>query len=278
MIAFYVQGGGLGHLSRTHKLIQYLKIDAKDVLIISPSNFHRYFKQYQFITISWQATPEEWSNRLIRELKVNAIQKCYIDTFPFGLKGELTAVYKALPEISFILNCRILQWKKYVSAISREFTPNFSQAIVLERLHNDHYTWIKTVSRKVDQIQLPTTTPKKHIKLANVPYGIIIQSGNKDDVINICQKVKTDTHKSPIDIFVFTQVLATFEDEQFHFRIQEFPVHQYFKHASKIYSAAGFNLMNELAPYQEKHTIFPLERLYDDQFFRAQNSASLFLK
>ena len=37
MHLFYVQGGGLGHLTRTDKLIHFLGINTKDVVTLSKS-------------------------------------------------------------------------------------------------------------------------------------------------------------------------------------------------------------------------------------------------
>ena len=48
MHVFYVQGGGLGHLTRVDSLIVKLSIPIEDVLIITPSTFTTYFKDYAF--------------------------------------------------------------------------------------------------------------------------------------------------------------------------------------------------------------------------------------
>ncbi|MFS4491824.1 hypothetical protein [Maribacter sp. 2308TA10-17] len=278
MIAFYVQGGGLGHLSRTHKLIQYLEIDSKDVLIITPSAFKHHFKQYQFIPISWNSSPAIWSNILIEHLTKHNIQFCYIDTFPLGMKGELISVYKALPKISFVYTCRILKWEKYLNDMPETFAPNFFKTILLENLSEVHVNWIKAASKQINKVLFPISTITEHKTLAKDPYGLIIHSGGIKDVISLCTKVKAVMPSNIKSIFVFTQVTAEFDDKRFQFRIQEYPVQAYFKNATHIYTAAGFNLINELASYHEKHTIFPIERLYDDQFFRAKNSGNLLAK
>jgi hypothetical protein len=35
-----------------------------------------------------------------------------------------------------------------------------------------------------------------------------------------------------------------------------------------IFSAAGFNIMRQCAPYRAKHNVLPMSRRYDDQFER----------
>jgi len=276
LIAFYVQGGGLGHLSRTHRLIQHLQIKPEEVLIISPSSFKNYFKHYQFITISWNDNPVNWSKILLHQLTKHAIKRCFVDAFPLGIKGELIPVYKAFPEIAFIYTCRILKWKKYMSAMPESFIPNFKKTIVLEELYEEHFNWVKDTSQEIDCIQLFIELPKKHLQLVDTPYILVIHSGGKNDVVDLCKKVAANVTNTATPIFVFTQVSVVFDDKRFKFRVNEYPIEQYFRHATHIYTAAGFNLINELVAYHKKHTIFPIDRLYDDQVFRTQNRTTFF--
>lgn len=278
MIAFYVQGGGLGHLTRIHKLIQYLKIDAKEVLIITPSKFLELFTSYFFVRISWNGSSEDWSKKITEQLLLHNIKQCYVDAFPLGIKGELIPVYRALPSISYIYICRILQWKKYVSIIPKDLIPNFTKTLVLEKIYEEHLNWAHEVSKHVQVVQLPLVLPKENVKLSNTPYALVIHSGNQKDVIELCKKAKTAIANDILSIYVFTQVHIAFDDKRFHIRVQKYPVDQYFKYANKIITAAGFNLIHELEPYHKKHIVIPIDRLYDDQFFRAQNCAALSLK
>lgn len=278
MIAFYVQGGGLGHLSRTHKLINLLKIDAKEVLIITPSQFTHFFKQYQFVSISWHDGSSAWTKTLLQVLMDNSIQSCYIDAFPLGIKGELIPIYKALPHISFNYTCRVLKWKKYQNDIPEAFAPNFKRTILLEKIYEDHYDWIKANSSKIEAIQLPVFDTTKQVRLTEAPFILVIHSGGKEDVIRLCEKAKAAEKNSFTPLFVFTQVSIELEDERFQIRLAEYPIEQFFQYADKIYTAAGFNLMNELAPYHKKHVAIPIDRLYDDQYFRTKNRGALLMK
>ena len=271
MIAFYVQGGGLGHLTRTHALIQQLQIDPKAVLIITPSAFNHYFKQYVFVSISWNDSPAAWSNTVIQVLTTHGISECYIDAFPLGIKGELIAVYKAFPRVSFLYACRILKWNRYLKAMPETFTPFFDKTFVLEKIYDAHLEWVHSSTTQTEVMQLPVHFPKEHRRLHKGPYVLVVHSGGKEDVIALCRKVKFDVGDTTLPIYVFTQVSVVFDDERFQFRMKAYPVHQYFQYAARIYTAAGFNLMNELRPYQEKHRVFPLDRLYDDQFFRSKH-------
>ncbi len=273
MIAFYVQGGGLGHLSRTTALIQQLGIPPKEVVIITPSAFTHYFKQYSFAAISWETAPEDWTAQICNLLTHYAVKQCYIDTFPLGLKGELIGVYTQLSTISFHYICRILQWENYLSAMPKAYTPRFASILRLENLYASHENWVQQASATIQPLTLNKPTP---IPVALIPddYVLLVHSGGKKDVLALCQQLKNNRKYPEIPVYVFTQVNPGFDDKQFHFRIKEYPVNQYFKHAKHIYTAAGFNLMNELRAYKAKHTAFPVKRLYDDQYFRIKNDKS----
>lgn len=63
-----------------------------------------------------------------------------------------------------------------------------------------------------------------------------------------------------------------FKHPRFEVHRALFPVQQYFQHAEKIYTAAGFNLIQELDHFSEKHVAFAIDKLYDDgQYYRLQH-------
>lgn len=270
MPVFYVQGGGLGHLTRIDKLIKTLRIPAEDVKIISPSNFTNYFKDYQFIKLSWSDTPSEWTKQIKHILSVNNVSSFYIDAFPFGLKGELISVYKAFPDLNCIYISRVLKWDTYLKAMNNEdLSIVFSKTIVLEELYESHSDWITKHSKNVLKLCLKSkkVSSKPYIK---TPYVMVVHSGGTADVIEICNKAIEDYKHDPnVIIIVFTQVDLQLNKEKLIVYKNVFPVNQYYEHALQIYTAAGFNSVQELELYRKKHIVTPLEKLYDDQFFRA---------
>lgn len=52
-------------------------------------------------------------------------------------------------------------------------------------------------------------------------------------------------------------------------RIDEYPADALYPRASRIISAAGFNVMHETEPWRDKHDVVPFARRFDDQFARA---------
>ncbi|MDY8136031.1 hypothetical protein [Aquimarina sp. 2201CG5-10] len=272
MHVFYAQGGGLGHLTRINKLIKTLEIPNSDVLIITPSAFTKYFEVYTFVKISWNETVGNWSKTIKNTIKYHNITTFYVDTFPFGIKGELNTVYKTFPKLEYVYISRLLKWQNYLDSILVKASIKFSKTIVLEVMYPEHMIWIENNSKKTENILLQNNNISS-IPFLDKPYVLIVHSGGKKDVLKICnQAIKEYQNKPEIVIVVFTQVDINIKDSRILIYKDVFPVSMYFKHAEKIYTAAGFNSIQELKHYKEKHVAIPLYKLFDDQFFRCSNS------
>ena len=271
MHIFYVQGGGLGHLTRTHALIKTLRIPAKDVRIITPSAFTGYFKEYTFIKISWNAVTSRWSKVIIDTVLSYDNITFYIDTFPFGLRGELFQVYQTFPNIEYIYISRILKWQKYLGTLPERNSIEFSETILLEELYPEHLSWIQQHSKKTKQLTL-NYEPVSPTPFLDSPYVMIVHSGGKEDVLYIANRALEDLQNEPhITLIIFTQVNISIHNPRIIIHQNVYPVAKYYHHAEIIYTAAGFNSIQELREYKDKHIAIPLEKLYDDQFFRNAN-------
>jgi len=268
MHVFYVQGGGLGHLTRVDKLITTLKIPKNTVKIITPSCFTHYFKDYKFAKLSWSNTPMYWTKQVIAIIKETNISAFYIDTFPLGIKNELAIVYNTFPNLNYIYISRVLKWEPYIKTVSIEQSIVFTNTIVLEQLYTTHLNWIKLHSVSVTNLSLKSVSVTP-IAFMDTPYIMVVHSGGKDDVLKICNKAIEDNKANKnSSIIVFTQVDIKLNDERVIMLKNVYPVSKYYEYANKIYTAAGFNSVQELQFYKEKHVVIPLGKLFDDQFFR----------
>lgn len=272
MHVFYAQGGGLGHLARVDRIIKTLEIPKRDVIIITPSVFTNYFKEYQFVRLLWKEHHYDWAKKIEQVISKYAVTHFYVDTFPFGLKGELNLVYSTFPKLTYIYISRVLKWDFYLESVAQNVPITFQETIILESLYDEHLYWLRLHSKSVTTLALnfESVTP---IALINSPYVLIVHSGGKDDVLKICNRAIED-YKNHLDtrIVVFTQVDIQIENENVLVNRDVYPVSQYFEHAQKIYTAGGFNSVQELKQYKEKHVIITLDKLYDDQEFRLLNS------
>lgn len=272
MHVFYVQGGGLGHLTRVDNLIKRLSIPIEEILIITPSLFTTYFKGYNFIHLSWKDKASLWTNTITSVIVKYKITSVYVDTFPLGLKGELKAVYKSFPNLNYVYIARLLQWEFYLEQVKESIPATFSKTIVLETLYAAHLDWIKKYSELITNLTL-VPKPLQQLPLMERPYVLVVHSGGKEDVLKITHQAIKDFQSQPeITIVVFTQVEIKIKNPSVIIKRNTFPVSQYFEDARNIYTAAGFNSIYELKVYKNKHIIIPLEKLFDDQFFRAFNT------
>ncbi|WP_040281765.1 hypothetical protein [Psychroserpens damuponensis] len=271
MHVFYAQGGGLGHLTRVDTLIKTLDIPKREVIIITPSVFTNYFKGYQFVRLRWDEHHYDWAKTIVHTLKKYPVTRFYVDTFPFGLKGELNLVYSTFPKLTYIYISRVLKWDFYTSTVTQKASIIFYNTLLLEPLYDAHLNWITSHSTSVTPITLKreSLTPICYMKSA---YVLVVHSGGKDDVLKICKQAIEDYKtQNSIKIVVFTQVHVHIENDNVVVKNDVYPVSQYFENAIKIYTAGGFNSMHELKNYKEKHVAVALNKLYDDQEFRILN-------
>lgn len=271
MHIFYVQGGGLGHLTRTDRLIKTLNISSEDVLIITPSIYTHYFEQYNCVNLSWSDTPNVWTNRVLQVINTTIVEAFYVDAFPFGIQSELVTVFKTFPDLIYIYVARLLKWDTYINITIKDYDFVFSKTFVLEDLYPTHQDWIIKNSKQhlhlqLDQDYFPL------VKFSDQPYVMVVHSGGQADVLKLIDIAITNNLSTPnLQIVVFTQVAITISHTKVIILNDVYPVKQYYRAAEKIYTAAGFNSINELKAYKSKHIAIPLDKLYDDQFFRVKH-------
>lgn len=273
MICFYAQGGGLGHLTRVEKVIRFLNICDDDVIVITPSSFSKHFPQFKFVHLKWNNSIEVWQKQISETFHKYQITDCYIDAFPFGIKGELPTVYDEFEGISFHYIARILKWEFYKSECISAINFHFKSTLVLERLYETHNAWIQHISEEIINIDISPQTMPKQIRLHEKPYSLVIHSGGIKDVTKLCDLAIENTADKPNELIaVITQVPFESKNPQIVIHTGLYGVLPYFYFAEHIYTAAGFNTVSELKSYRAKHTTLPLDKLFDDQYFRVNYS------
>ncbi|MGB3607055.1 hypothetical protein [Psychroserpens sp.] len=271
MFIFYVQGGGLGHLTRVDRLIKTLKLPEKEIVIMTPSVFTCYFPNYKFILLEWTSSANDWSQHIESLILTTKVTQFYVDTFPLGLKGELCAVFRKFPKLKYVYISRILKWEAYLKAHISEVNIQFDATILLEPLYESHLTWINNQSKLTKKIALQLDH-RASVKYSEEPYVLVVHSGGTADVVKLIERAVQDyKNEEHIIIVVFTQVELSVDNANVVVHKSKFPVSQYYEHALKIYTAGGFNSVFELNEFREKHIIMAFDKLYDDQEFRIKN-------
>jgi hypothetical protein len=237
MIVYYAAGGGLGHATRARRVLDALGIDDAVIVASAPADA-RVTGRYRVVR-----TPCD-----LRALKPERI---IADAFPLGLFGELADVGVPLDYVA-----RLLRWDEYRRCVPHPL-PTFGTTYLAEEVTHE------VPSERVVEL---------HLRSAGVlagwtggvppPYWLVVHSGPEAEVRELIayaeelQNIEGDTSRI---------VVAS----QCGIGIDVIPASALFAQASKIISAAGFNVMLETEPFRDKHHAVPMPRRFDDQFARA---------
>ncbi|UII25858.1 hypothetical protein LVD15_21545 [Fulvivirga maritima] len=270
MIAFYGFGGGFGHLTRISRFIQSQQINEPYLVLTSNTAATQLFPREN---IKWPPSDLLFTKSQIKQWISSIIEKenitdFYIDTFPSGLFGELTQ--DLFNDINLNLLCRRLKWNVYEKLIQEPL--HYSTCFVFEELEKEHQKYLLAHSGNMKKSKPSLELNNRNIlynrKLCN-KYWLVVHSSNQEEVQVLIDHAKDMAmlEGATPEILVVTD--QPIEDETTTLLQHENPA-DYYHHAERIFTAAGFNTWYELAPYRSKHTAIPFPRKFDDQFWRSR--------
>jgi hypothetical protein len=252
MILYYALGGGLGHLTRGRHVLDALGL-AHDAAFITRSDYASDARITGRIPVIDHASMHE---------AVRNADRMIVDTFPCGIQGELSAL-----DIPMDLVARRVRWREYRRAMPMPL-PRFERVWCVEELEPE-----QLASLSAPVTPLSWTVPSTPAPLE--PYWLIVHSGPEDEVRELVAYTQELQRLAdpPTRTFVATRVAielpAGFEI------IDAYPASRLFPAATRIITAAGFNVMHETAPWRDKHHAVPFARRFDDQYWRAGSVAVL---
>jgi predicted glycosyltransferase len=173
-------------------------------------------------------------------------ERIIVDAFPCGLLGELRDVDVPMDYVA-----RLLQWDAYASATGAVM-PHFETTYVVEPV-----THALDSDRVVD---LDLSEPP--FEAEEEDFWLVAHSGDDDEVRHLADYAHELQQIEGIDAPI---VIAR----------RTFPLAPLLARATRIVSAAGFNIMLETEPWRHKHHVVPLPRRFDDQFTRAARRRKL---
>ncbi|SEG69270.1 hypothetical protein SAMN04489712_10967 [Thermomonospora echinospora] len=172
MIACYVRGEGLGHLTRLRAALHTLGLDGEPVTVLTDSSFAadpRVTGGWTVLRAPSSTGLADWIAATLADL---AADELFIDAFPAGLKGELTAA--AIPPGTSVVHlARLLRWDAYRPLLPTD-PPRFDRTYMLEPLTPEHDAHLRSVSREVTPLTLvepPVTGHPSPSAPAAVPGG-----------------------------------------------------------------------------------------------------------
>lgn len=281
MNLYYAMGGGLGHLTRARAFLAAEKLD-KATLILTASSFADDPRIVGEIPIlkagnDLQNDAVAYQSFMRKVLDDYQIKTLFLDSFPFGIIGEFTDFcFPPKVEVNYV--ARLLKWQNYLSD-KKVSNFCFHKTFVLENLHGDHRDFIENSSAEILRCDLVYEPPKsspavEEVRLRilrdKIPFWLIVHGGNNDEIfelINYAAEMR-EIEQSDANLILIAPQNVSFNLENF-FRFDLYPASSLFESAERIFTACGFNVMQQTDKYSDKHFFIPFERRYDDQFERA---------
>ena len=276
MNMYYAAGAGMGHLTRALAFgYSFFRDDEDFIFIVSSPHAAAILGKKNFITIP----PEIMNNPsllqawLIRIIDTHAIRDIYLDTFPAGLWGEWNH-FPASVNHRFYLTGRLIDWQKYVDTIVSP--PDFERIYIFEPLEQEQQSCYGKLGAKISFEVLkypPALVPEQFsafIKTATRPVWLIVHSETEDELLLLyhhARDIALLEEIQPEFVIISPSVPVAIRDEVTSFDF--FPAYQCFEDVQKIFTACGFNSMQQTRTYAHKHIFIPFERKFDNQFLRA---------
>jgi len=254
MILYYAVGGGLGHLTRARRVLETLGLDATIVTASPYARDPRVTGGFPIIEVPMHLERDVAAHRAwIRDLARNA-GRLIADTFPGGIQGELCG----LTGIRLDYVARLLRWDEYRRAVPDDL-PHFDTTYVIEELTHEVHG---------NSVPLRLPSPRAAGRGPGEGQTVIVHSGPPHEVLDLIAYAQELTPPMPAAPHLVATPCDIPLPPDFR-RIDAYPVTHLFPEASRIISAAGFNVMAETEPWRDKHHVVPYPRRFDDQFLRA---------
>ncbi len=276
MVLYYAFGGGLGHLTRASAVMYTLGYQSNDFFILTSSEYASLvFKEENIVKFpkDLYAFPGELKVRIESIIIHYKIDVFFIDSFPFGINGELNNLQIGNCRINYI--ARLLNWTNYCELVSN-FKLRIDTSFIVEKLPDNQLSFILNYSNRNQYLDLKYPTPNNFEKtdkiLAQIetPFWLIVHSGDFNELNLLYQYAKdlAELENQKPNYLIISQV--NMKDVLLPCKlINYYPASEFFTTAEKIFTGCGFNAMAQTVQYIDKHHFIPFKRRFDDQFIRA---------
>ncbi len=275
-ILYYCFGGGLGHITRFFAFCNTTGI--KPILITARNNTDKVLLE-RFATnvfvlpqnlISDKEGLRNWLCEIIQRINPD---RFIVDAFPGGILGELVGC-KLLNNIKIEYIARIIKLEDYYKRLEGNI-PKLSKIWQVEDLGEEQTSWLNELANEnnvsIDRLKLnyPDSSNDFSISLPKDCW-LIVHSGNEQEVQDLYEyalDVAMVENVNP-SIVVVGQISrpAFLSDEIPYYNI--YPISNLLKKASRVFSGAGFNIIQQMSLMKEKHMALPFDRALDDQYLR----------
>jgi len=265
MILYYAVGGGLGHIVRGRRVLEALGLEGEATIVtaspyVRDEGISRGVEMIEVPALLEKNVGDHrsWLRQLIESRNA---ERLIADVFPGGIQGELCGLPIAMDAVA-----RLLDWAEYRSAVDGEL-PRFGTTWTVEELTPAHDAFVRSHSARVVPLQLPAHADSLP---PDGRYWVVVHSGPEHEVAELAAyaaELQLLAGEAPLRVLVATRSEC---DLPYGFeRVHSYPAAALFRHAERIISGAGFNVMLETEPWRDKHEVMPFVRRFDDQYLRA---------
>ncbi|PKL42229.1 MAG: hypothetical protein CVV41_15760 [Candidatus Riflebacteria bacterium HGW-Riflebacteria-1] len=266
-------GGGLGHITRFTAFCRTFAIRPFIITGCEQVRTGKLAVQAEetmlpdAADIASKASFAAWVAGVIKSCRPD---KLIIDAFPGGILGELCGLAQ-LQEIECEYLARILDLAAYEKRLAGSL-PQFQKIYRLERLGENQEKWLTVLNSPIEDLTL-------FYGLADVPtaklpdnFWLIIHSGSDEELRQLwlfARQTAELAGVTPAFVIVSPGPAPDFlPPEAMHFDV--YPADALIARACRVFSAAGFNIMQQMRLSSAKHDVMPMPRALDDQFLRHQ--------
>ncbi|WP_433788959.1 hypothetical protein [Actinoplanes sp. CA-252034] len=251
MIACYVRGGGLGHLTRIRAYLHTCH-PGETATILTASAFTadpRVAGPHRLLPV--EALPSLRPSTLV------------VDAFPAGLDGELSAA-SVPPGARTIHLARLLRWDAYRRLLPADPIV-FDETWLLEGLTAEHRASLGPAA-PLTLGDPPSAAPR------GVSEGswLVVHSGawpEIQELLGYARDCAAAEGVRPRLVLVSPRRPGELPADVEH--VDAYPAWPLFAAAARVVTAAGFNAVRQMSRWRAKHLMLPFPRRFDDQFARA---------
>jgi len=265
MIVCYANGGGLGHLTRIRAYLHTTGWDGP-VTILTGSPFAadpRVTGGHPVRSAPDGLDRDGLTRWLAAALAALAPAELVVDAFPAGLSGELTR-FPAGTRVVHL--ARLLRWDAYRELLPPE-PPGFAETYLVEPVTAGHEAYLRSVSGAVTPLELREPPAPDS---ADADGWLIVHSGPEPEIVELVEYARETAGLEgvrPRLTLVSPARPRGLPPEVAHRDV--YPAWPLFASAERIITAAGCNVVRQLARWPERHRMMPFPRRFDDQFARA---------
>lgn len=275
MSLYYAFGGGLGHLTRARAFLHTLGIE-KDSAILTASPFagdKRVAGEIPIIKADARLArnPPAYRDFLREIFREFRVEKLFLDAFPAGITGEFCDFDLGNTEVFYI--ARLLQWKRYARLLDGR-VPRFEKTYVLETLEDAHQKFIDDYSAHQTKLKLIYPEPRlsahnkesiRKITREYSPFWLIVHAGSAEETGELFEYAEEMREIEKADVSLITISPGESAASNHH---DIYPASILFPEAARIFTAGGFNIIEQTEEFRGKHFALPFERRFDDQYAR----------